>query len=95
MPISVVVYTRIVYTGPMLKNITFSADENLIREARRRAALENTTLNELFRQWLGDYVEASDAEAWQRAVAEYDELMQGLGLRFVRKYTREELNERW
>ena len=79
----------------MLKNITFSADENLIREARRRAALENTTLNELFRQWLGDYVEASDAEAWQRAVAEYDELMQGLGLRFVRKYTREELNERW
>lgn len=33
----------------MLKNITLSADEALIREARRQAALHNTTLNELFR----------------------------------------------
>ena len=79
----------------MLKNITFSADENLIREARRRAAMENTTLNELFRQWLGDYVEESDVEARQRAVAEDDELMQGLGhVDAGRKFGREELNER-
>ena len=40
----------------MLKNITLSADEALIREARRQAALHNTTLNALFREWLNQYV---------------------------------------
>ena len=29
-----------------MKNITLSADENLIEAARRRAAAEHTTLNE-------------------------------------------------
>jgi hypothetical protein len=32
-----------------MKNITLSADENLIETARQRAALEHTTLNEQFR----------------------------------------------
>ena len=72
----------------MLKNITFSADEILIREARRQAALQNTTLNELFREWLERYV------AQQDAGERFEELMQRLGPRFVRKYTREEMNER-
>jgi DNA-binding Lrp family transcriptional regulator len=31
-----------------MKTITFSADDALIEQARRQAALENTTLNELF-----------------------------------------------
>ena len=79
----------------MLKNITFSADERLIREARRRAALENTTLNELFRAWLADYAEQRDVEGRQRAVAEYDQLMHDLShVDAGRKFTREELNER-
>jgi hypothetical protein len=72
----------------MLKNITLSADEALIREARRQAALQNTTLNELFREWLESYI------ARQEAVHKYDEFMQQLGLRFDRKFTREEMNER-
>ena len=88
-----VVYTRLVYTGSMLKNITFSADENLIREARRQAALHNTTLNE-FREWLAAYVAEDQAEREER-VRQYQELMARLGLRFDRKYTREEMNERW
>jgi hypothetical protein len=33
----------------MNKTITLSADEALIEQAQRRAARENTTLNELFR----------------------------------------------
>jgi hypothetical protein len=72
----------------MLKNITLSADEALIREARRQAALHNTTLNELFREWLASYI------AHQEAVQHYDEFMQQIGLRFDRKFTREEMNER-
>jgi hypothetical protein len=36
----------------MLKNITLSADEELIRKAREKAQKEHTTLNASFRQWL-------------------------------------------
>ena len=86
-------YTIFVYTGLMLKNITFSADETLIREARRQAALHNTTLNELFRAWLEQFV-IQDEAARAAALRQYEELMERLGPRFVRKYTREEMNER-
>jgi len=79
----------------MLKNITFSADETLIREARRQAALQNTTLNQLFREWLEQYIVQQDSEARQQAIARYDALMRRLGhVNAGRKFTREELNER-
>jgi hypothetical protein len=35
-----------------MKNITFSADERLIRQAREQARARQTTLNQLFRDWL-------------------------------------------
>jgi hypothetical protein len=73
----------------MLKNITLSADEALIREARRQAALQNTTLNALFREWLERFV------ARQDTVADYEDLMQQLShVNAGRKFTREEMNER-
>lgn len=73
----------------MLKNITLSADEALIREARRQAAIENTSLNALFREWLEQYV------ARQEAVARYNDLMKRLShVNAGRKFTREEMNER-
>lgn len=79
----------------MLKNITLSADENLIREARRQAALNNTTLNALFRQWLESYVTDHNREARQLAVARYDDLMSRLThVDAGRKFSREEMNER-
>ena len=73
-----------------MKNITLSADENLITAARRRAVAEHTTLNEQFRLWLGNYVrrEQQAAEA-MRVIRE----LQGK-LRVGRKLTREEMNER-
>ena len=77
----------------MLKNITLSADEALIREARRQAALHNTTLNALFREWLDQYV-AQDDSSRETAVQQAEELFQRLGARFERTYTREEMNER-
>lgn len=79
----------------MLKNITLSADEALIREARRQAALDNTTLNALFREWLEQYVSNQDAEARRLAVQRYDEWMRQMGhINAGRKFTREEMNER-
>ena len=73
-----------------MKNITLSADENLIEAARRRAVAEHTTLNEQFRLWLKNYVrrEQQAAEA-MRVMRE----LQGK-LRIGRKLTRDEMNER-
>ncbi len=89
------IYTKIVYTTIMLKNITLSADEALIREARRQAALQNTTLNALFREWLEKYTSEQDADARRLAAARYDEWMQQLShVNAGRKFTREEMNER-
>ncbi len=39
----------------MLKNITLSADDKVIKKARERAAKEHTTLNEKFRNLLKRY----------------------------------------
>ncbi len=73
----------------MLKNITLSADEELIQKAREKAAIENTTLNATFRQWLAQYTNSffkSD---------DYDQLMHSLSyVNPGRKYDRDELNER-
>jgi hypothetical protein len=38
-----------------MKNITFSADDSLIAQARGLAQLRGTTLNEEFRVWLQSY----------------------------------------
>ncbi len=72
-----------------MKNITFSANEALIDQARRQAAAQNTTLNELFRAWLEQYV------AQPAAAHQYDALMAQLAnVRAGQHYTREEMNER-
>ena len=74
----------------MTKNITFSAEEALIEEAREAARADNTTLNEQFRLWLEQYVRRQRA---QRAMETVDRLRSyvssGGG-----KFTRDEMNER-
>lgn len=73
----------------MMKNITLSVEESIIQQARRRAAAENTTINELFRTWLKRYVEQP------LAAEQYEELMARLSyVDAGRKFTREEMNER-
>ena len=74
----------------IVRNITLSADENMIEAARRRAVAENTTLNGQFRLWLAEYVGGERQAA--RAMRTVREL-QGK-LRLGRKLTREEMNER-
>ncbi len=74
-----------------MKNITLSADENLIAAARDMAASEGTTLNARFREWLEDYVQR------KCRAEEAMELIRELRVRVRtggRNFTRDEMNER-
>jgi hypothetical protein len=48
-----------------MKNITFSADDDLIAQARGLAQLRGTTLNEEFRIWIASYIANHSNEARQ------------------------------
>ncbi len=73
-----------------MKNITLSADEQLIEAARERARAEHTTLNEQFRHWLAEYAQA------HARMQRYDEVMAQVRgkLKVGHKLTRDEMNER-
>ena len=73
----------------MQRNVTLSAEDALIEQAREKAERERTTLNALFRDWLKRYVQQ------ERAGERFDELMCRLAhVRSGGPYTRDELNER-
>lgn len=73
----------------MLKNITLSAEEQLIYKAREKARREHTTLNEAFRRWLKQYVNNVNV------VRDYDILMQAFSYATPGKsFTRDQMNER-
>ena len=73
----------------VLKNITLSADEELIAQAREEAQKRGTTLNDQFRVWLAEFVEQ------ERAARGYQQLMARLDhARPGRRFSREDLNER-
>ena len=79
------------YTGIVssLKNITFSASEDLIERARTRARLEHTTLNEAVREWLAEYA------GKKMTGSEFRKFMDGMRhVNSGRKFTRDEMNER-
>jgi hypothetical protein len=72
-----------------MKRITLSADEGLIKQARRAARIRHTTLTVAFREWLERYAAQSCGSA------DINALMRRL--RHVRSsgpYTRDEMNER-
>ena len=73
-----------------MKNVTLSADEQLIERARSIAQSRHTTLNEEFRRWLQDYT-ARDAQ-----VAAFDAFMESVKGKFITggPFSRDELNER-
>ena len=82
--------TRVVCTIIVLmKNITLSADADVIERARECARRRKSTLSGLFREWLAELVEQRDAE---RRLSELD-----LRVAYARsggKFTREEMNAR-
>ncbi len=74
-----------------MKSIILSAEESLTEPARRRAAAEGTTLDELFRRWLAEYVgRERQADAALAAIHELREDIATGG----RTFTRDEMNER-
>jgi hypothetical protein len=73
-----------------MKNITLSAPEGLIMQARKQAAAKGTTLNQEFRDWL-----ASQAVDNEERLLRYQRLMKQLShIDAGRHFTREEMNER-
>jgi predicted transcriptional regulator len=77
-----------VYTN-YVKNITLSADEDLIEKARAIARAQRRTLNDSFREWLKQFA-ASDGDAQQ-----FHDLMARLKhIDAGRRFTRDEMNER-
>lgn len=72
-----------------MKNITLSADEDLIEKARLVARAQRKTLNSAFREWLAQFTTGEES------AQSYGELMRSMRhVRAGRHFTREELNER-
>lgn len=72
-----------------MRNVTLSAEDELIDRARLVARQRHTTLNEAFREWLQQFTANSGD------VKQFDHLMSRLGpLKAGRRFTREEMNER-
>lgn len=72
-----------------MKNVTLSADDDLIEQARLVAQTQHKTLNAVFREWLAQFT--GQAGSGQ----EVDALMKRLGhVRAGRRFTRDEMNER-
>lgn len=74
----------------MTRNITFSADEQLIEAAREAARAEGSTLNEQFRLWLESYARRRQAD---QALAVMERISQ-YAASGGRRFTRDEMNER-
>ena len=74
-----------------MRNVTLSAEDSLIDQARDVARSQQKTLNQVFREWLTDYTTRTDV------VRRYDEAMARIhkaGPRTDRTFTRDEMNER-
>lgn len=72
-----------------MKNITLSADEKLIEQARKTAAQKGSTLNKEFRAWL-----AAQAVSGRVRAAQYKKLMEKMSRTNAgRKFTRDEMNK--
>jgi hypothetical protein len=73
----------------MLKNVTLSAEAELIEKARERARRERRSLNDTFRDWLTLYA------GQPLSPQDYAAIMKELAYaRPGRKFTRDEMNER-
>lgn len=77
-----------------MKNITFSADDQLLKAAREKAGRNKTTLNNEFRLWLRRY--AANEEHAEKRQQEYRRVMAALSRISSggKHFTHDELNER-
>jgi hypothetical protein len=76
----------------MMRNITLSAAEQLIDQAREKARAQGVSLNDEFRKWLASYVQDGNP---QDAVARFRSVMQAMpAVDAGRTFGRDEMNER-
>lgn len=72
-----------------MKNVTLSADEHLIEQARQIANARHKTLNSVFREWLEQYTAQSGN------ASDFDSLMKRLKhVDAGRRFSRDEMNAR-
>jgi hypothetical protein len=72
-----------------VKNITLSADEDLIERARQIARAQHKTLNAAFREWLTQFTaSAGDAQGFDALMKRMKHVDAG------KHFSRDELNER-
>jgi hypothetical protein len=72
-----------------MKNITLSAEESLIEQARLVAKAQHRTLNAAFREWLEHFTRQSGNSQ------EFDAVMKRLKhVNSGRRFSRDEMNER-
>ena len=72
-----------------MKNITLSANEQLIEQARLLAKSQHKTLNALFREWLEQFT------SQRGGMQEFDALMKRLKhVQAGRHFSRDEMNKR-
>ena len=72
-----------------MKNITLSAEETLIEQARLVAKSRHMTLNAAFREWLEQFTRQSGGGQ------DFEALMKRLKhVKAGRRFTRDEMNER-
>jgi predicted transcriptional regulator len=72
-----------------MKNITFRADENLIQRAHSIARAQRRTLNQVFREWLGQYTQSTgDAQGFDAMMRRFQHVDAG------RHFSRNQMNER-
>jgi hypothetical protein len=71
----------------MTSHFTLTIEESLLVEARRKASAENTSLNELFRKWLQEYVsDPHSGTSYQHLLGQLEYAVAG------RHFARDELN---
>jgi hypothetical protein len=72
-----------------MKNITLSADEHLIEQARLLAKSRHKTLNAMFREWLEQFIAQSGGSQ------EFEAMMRRLKhVKAGKHFGRDEMNER-
>lgn len=72
-----------------MKNVTLSADEDLIKQAHLVARARHTTLNAAFREWLVQFnAQAGNSKELDAAMRRLRHVNAG------RRFTRDEMNER-
>ena len=91
-PIADLAIVRTIVYTKLMRNVTLSAADHLIDQAREKARAQGVTLNDEFRKWLASYVQEADGLS---AVNRFRSVMQALpNADAGRSFTRDEMNER-